>query len=156
MDKPISSTLRYTFLVHAVVAFVLGILLLLIPGRTLGLLGWVPDFVHLPDSTQAVPGGTFVDPVFTRLVGAALLALGFSSLRACLGPGFSLRGASRPWSQVILLVEMEVVYCLLGAVAFLAGYILRQRPFPIVGWASFIVLVAFAVVFGLSLRSFRN
>lgn len=155
MDRPISSTLRYTFLVHAVIAFVFGVLLLVIPGRTLGVLGWVPEWVHLPNSTLAIPGGTFVDPVISRLVGAALLALCYSSLRACLGPGFKLSGPARPWSQVNLLVEMEVIFCLLGAVSFVAGYFLMARSFPLIGWLLFLALVAFAVLFGLSLRSLR-
>jgi hypothetical protein len=155
MDRPISSTLRYTFLVHACVGFVIGILLLLIPGRTLELLGWIPEQVNLPNSPLAIPGGTFVDPVITRLVGAALLGWAYSSLRACLGPGFKLSGTARPWAQVNILVETEVVFCLLGAAAFLAGYFLMVRAFPLVGWAFFLILIAFAVAFGTSLRSLR-
>ena len=76
MEAPISKSLRVTFLVHLIVGLVLGAALLLIPGRTIILLGWVPEQVQLPQSELSVLGQTFVDPVITRVLGAALLALG--------------------------------------------------------------------------------
>ncbi len=50
MDKTISTFLRNTFLVHLIIGFLLGVTLFLIPGRTLTLLGWVPESVPIPNS----------------------------------------------------------------------------------------------------------
>lgn len=151
MDRPISNGLRTTFLVHLVVGAILGIALFLVPGRTLNLLGWVPDWVQLPNSDQRIPGQTFVDPVVTRILGGALLALAFSSLRGWMGsaPG-------RKWSEVALLLELETIFNVLGAIAILAGaFLIGQRmqvSMPLIGWVLFVVQIAFAVAFGLALR----
>lgn len=143
MEAPISNSLRVTFLVHMIVALVLGAALWLIPGRTINLLGWVPEQVQLPQSELSVPGQTFVDPVITRVLGAALLALGYASY-------LGWRASRR--DQVSLLVQVEFVYCVLGAVAILAGMFTLGRPLPVIGWVLAAILVAFAVVWGLALR----
>ena len=147
MDKPISNGLRTTFLVHLVIGAILGIALFLVPGRALNLLGWVPDWVQLPNSDQSIPGQTFVDPVVTRILGAALLALAFSSLRGWLGST-----PARKWSEVALLVELETILNVLGALAILAGVFLMERGMPVIGWVLLVVQIAFAVAFGLALR----
>jgi Na+-driven multidrug efflux pump len=59
-----SKSLKYTFLIHVVVSLIFGAALLLAPGRFLGLFGWAP-----------------IDPLISRLLGAALLALAWSSYR---------------------------------------------------------------------------
>ena len=59
-----SRGLRITFLIHAVVAVTTGLLLFLIPGRFLAFIAWAP-----------------IDPIASRLLGAAMLALAWSSLR---------------------------------------------------------------------------
>jgi hypothetical protein len=143
MEAPISNSLRVTFLVHMIVALVLGAALWLIPGRTITLMGWVPELVQLPQSELSVPGQTFVDPVITRVLGAALLALGYASY-------LGWRASRR--DQVSLLVQVEFVYCVLGAVAILAGMFTLGRPLPVIGWVLAAILVAFAVVWGLALR----
>ena len=61
-----SQSTKYTFLIHAVVAVIMGIPLLIIPGRFLPLFGW----------TEAA-----IDPLLTRILGAALLAFAWSSYR---------------------------------------------------------------------------
>jgi len=53
-----SKALQITFFVHAIVALILGVPLLIIPGTFLGSIGWVT-----------------VDVLISRLLGAALLAL---------------------------------------------------------------------------------
>ena len=58
MNKPISTGLRTTFLVHFIVGLIFGLLLLLIPGTFLGMFGW-----------------NVAQPATYRLVGAAILAL---------------------------------------------------------------------------------
>jgi hypothetical protein len=143
METPVSNSLRATFLVHMIVGLVLGAALWVIPGRTITLLGWVPDQVVLPQSQLSVPGQTFVDPVLTRLLGAAVLALGYASF-------LGWRASRR--DQVNLLVQMEFVYCLLGAVAVLVGIFTLGRPAPFIGWVLAAVLAAFAVAWGLALR----
>ena len=70
----------------------------LIPGRTLTLFGWVGEFVQLPGSQVTIPGQTFVDPFISRLFGAALLALAFSSF---------LGWKAKRWEQVAIVAFVE-------------------------------------------------
>jgi hypothetical protein len=88
-----SKSLKYTFLIHVVVSLIFGAVLLLAPGRFLGLFGWAP-----------------IDPLISRLLGAALLALAWSSYRGW--------GASS-YEQVSVLVEMEVIFTVFGSVGLL-------------------------------------
>ena len=150
MDRPIPNGLRTTFLIHLVIAAILGVALFLVPGRTLNLLGWVPDFVQLPNTDQSVPGQTFVDPVVTRTLGAALLALALSSWR-----GWSGSAPARKWGEVALLVELETVFNALGVLAVLAGVFLTNRSMPVIGWLLLVVQIAFAVAFGMAWRQSR-
>jgi hypothetical protein len=53
-----SKLLKTTFVVHVVLSGVLGLVLLIMPGRFLQLLGWAS-----------------IDPILSRILGAALLAL---------------------------------------------------------------------------------
>ncbi len=112
-----SKSLRYTFLIHVVVSFIFGAALLLAPGRTLGLFGWAP-----------------VDPLISRLLGAALLALAWSSYRGW--------GASS-YEQVSVLVEMEVIFTVFGSVGLLRHLIKAWYPWYV--WFVFAVLVVFAI-----------
>lgn len=143
MDKPLSGWLRTTFLVHWIISFLLGAALFLVPGRTLTILGWVPRLIELPDLELAIPGHTFVDPVLTRLLGVALLALAWSSFRGW-------RTIQR--SEVEILIQTEAAFCILGVIAFIAGFILADRPIPIIGYAFTLILVLFAVAWSLGLR----
>lgn len=118
-----SRSLRYTFIVHAVVALLLGAPLLLAPGRALGLFGWAP-----------------VDPLLSRILGAALLGLAWGSFR-----GF--RAAER--RQVAFLVETEAVFCVLACVGMLRqmwGY-----NYPWYAWILLAVLALFAIAWLLAL-----
>ena len=141
MNKEISSRLRWTFLIHLIVAGVLGIALFAIPGRTLMMFGWVEEMVMLPESELSVPGGTFVDPLITRLLGAAMLALAFSSY---------LGWRAKEWGQVSILVQMETVYCVLGTLVFIITIFLTERAIPPAIWALLVVLIAFAVAWGIA------
>ncbi len=112
-----SRSLKITFLIHAVVAFVLGLSLLAAPGRTLGFFDWDP-----------------IDPIASRFLGAALLAMAWSSLRGYLAD---------TWDQVELLVEFETAFTVLAATGLIRHLLAGSWPwFP---WAIFIVTVLFAI-----------
>jgi len=110
-----------------------------IPGRSLTLLGWVDEFVQLPGSDLSIPGQTFVDPLISRLLGSALLALALSSF---------LGWRAVRWEQVAIVVKQETAVCVLSVVAFL--YVLARglRPMPLIGWAVMILLLAFGLAWG--------
>jgi hypothetical protein len=112
-----SRALNITFLIHAIVAVVFGLLMLLVPGRTLLFFGWAP-----------------IDPITSRILGAALLALAWSSFRGW-------QATER--KQVQILVEMEAVFTVLASVGLLR-HLLFARYLPIV-WAMLALFVAFAV-----------
>jgi hypothetical protein len=143
MDRTISSNLRTIFMVHMIIALILGAALWLVPGRALELLGWVDEMVPLPESEVSVPGGTFVDGVITRLLGAAMLALAYGSWRA----SRALR-----WEQIAPVVELELVFSTLGLVGALAGLYLLERPVPLIGWVIAALLAIFTLLWGWSLR----
>lgn len=112
-----SKSLKYTFLIHVVVSLIFGAALLLAPGRTLGLFGWAP-----------------IDPLISRLLGAALLALAWSSYRGW--------GASS-YEQVSVLVEMEVIFTVFGSVGLLRHLLKAWYPWYV--WFVFAVLLVFAI-----------
>jgi hypothetical protein len=112
-----SKALKTTFTVHAVVSTIVGALLLLIPGRVLQALGWAP-----------------IDPLISRLLGAALLALAWGSFRGA-------RATTR--SEVAVLLEMEAAFTVLGCVGWLRHLLFARWPFVV--WAFFALLLAFAV-----------
>jgi hypothetical protein len=119
-----SKLLRYTFLVQAVLAVVAGAALFIAPGRSMGLLDWAP-----------------VEPLLFRLLGAALLAMAWTSL-------YAFRAERR--EQVLILVQMQAIFCGLGAVGFLRHF-LPSYIFPPVVWIVFGVLAIFTVIWVWSL-----
>jgi hypothetical protein len=112
-----SKGLRTTFLIHAMAATAAGLLMLLLPGRFLQFIGWAP-----------------IDPIVSRLFGAALLALAWSSLRGW-------RATS--WEQVAFVVELEAVFTILACVGLLRHLLIANWP-PMV-WLLLAVMAAFAV-----------
>ena len=111
-----SQGLKTTFLVHAVVALVFGIVLYVIPGTFLSLVGWKA-----------------FDASMSRAFAAALLALAISSW-------FGYRAAR--WEEVRIVVQMEAAFTVLGAVAGLYGFFVKGAPAVI--WVAIVILVAFA------------
>jgi len=117
MEKRTFGTLKVVFLIHAIVAALFGIVLLIVPGRVQLLVGWSP-----------------IDPVVSRVLGAALLALAWSSSRGW-------QATAR--AQVAFLVEMETVFTVLGCIGLLRH--LLFLPTPGFAWVMFIILAAFAI-----------
>jgi hypothetical protein len=114
-----SKALKTTFMVHTIVALLFGLPMLFIPGRLLGALGWAP-----------------IDPIVSRLLGAAMIALSWSSYRAA-GLGDKL-----PKIGQKLLVELEAVYCALGAIGLLRHTLAAYYTWIV--WLPAIVLILFA------------
>jgi hypothetical protein len=112
-----SRSLKVLFLVHAIMSTVLGVLLLVIPGRLLGLFGWAP-----------------IDPLISRLLGAALLALAWSSFRGW-------RATER--RQVAILIEAEAVFCVLACAGLLRHLLVASYPWYV--WGTVVILAAFAI-----------
>jgi hypothetical protein len=141
METPVPKGLQTTFLVHAIVGLVLGLGLMLVPGRSLTLLGWVQAMVQLPNSELSIPGQTFVDPLVTRLLGAAMLALAYLSFRC--------------WAKAIhtakeahLIVEFEAVLCALSIIAILIALFTMNRTPGAIVWVVLLVYVAFFAAWG--------
>ena len=112
-----SKALKSTFLIHAIVAFLVGAPLLVAPGRFLGLFSWAP-----------------VDPLLDRVLGAALLGLAWSSYRGW---------KATDKAQVAVLLEMDAIFCVLSSLGLLRHLLIAYYP-PIV-WLLFAVLLVFAV-----------
>jgi hypothetical protein len=112
-----SRSLKITFLIHAIVALVFGLLLYLQPGLWARMINWTP-----------------FDGAMTRIYGAALLALAVSSW-------FGYRAAR--WDEVRILVLMEIALTVLSTVGGLWGLLFRGAP--AFGWVCVVIWVVFVV-----------
>lgn len=118
---------RYVFLLHMIVAGLVGLLLLIIPGRVLPWVNWEgTDFT-----------GRFLAPITSRLLGAAMVALAWGSFRGLLAGG---------WREVSFVVEMEAIASLLACAGLLRHLILPGR-WSLTAWVVFAVFAVFAVAF---------
>ena len=117
-----SKYLKGLFAVHAVVGLVFGVPLLLAPGRTLDLFNWAPQ-----------------DPLISRLLGAALIALALGSIR-----GF--RASDKPLIKTI--IEMDLVFCVLGAIG-LARHLFKAN-YPWYVWSIFGILIVFGIAWAVA------
>ena len=144
MGKPISKGLKTIFLIHAIVSAILGVGLWIIPGRYLTLLGWVPELITIVENDLQLPGTMFVDSVITRLLGAALLALAYSSFQ-----GWRMSS----WGEVALMVQMEVTFCVLSVVGIAWGLFRIGRAIPVIGYIMVVLLAGFAVAWFWALRT---
>ncbi len=111
---------RYVFLVHMIVAGVVGLLLLIIPGRVLPWVNWEN-----------------VGPITSRLLGATLVALAWGSFRGLLAGG---------WKEVSFVVEMEAVASLLACAGLLRHLVLPGK-WTLSAWIALAVFALFAVAF---------
>ncbi|MDX1615465.1 MAG: hypothetical protein R3300_14225 [Candidatus Promineifilaceae bacterium] len=112
-----SASLRSTFLVHWIVSLLFGLPMLIAPGRLLGLFEWAP-----------------IDPITSRMYGAALLALAWGSFRGW---------RASNWAQVSLLVELEAAFTVLASIGLLRHLLFASYPWYV--WAILLVMVLFAV-----------
>ena len=117
--------LKPIFLIHAIVALAIGAPLLIIPGRLLGAVGWAP-----------------VEPVINRILGAALLALAWSSFRGW-------RATDK--AQVTFLIEMEIAFTVLGCVGIVRHLLIAN--YPLIVWLVLAILALFAIAWIVSLAS---
>jgi hypothetical protein len=115
--------LKITFLIHALVSVVGGLLLLIIPGRTLLFFGWAP-----------------IDPILSRVLGAALLALGWSSFRGW---------EATERTQVQIVLELEVAFTALACVGLLRHLLFAH--YPLMVWLLFAAFLVFAVAWAMFL-----
>lgn len=133
---------KLTFLIHALVGVLLGLPLFIIPGRFLYWVGWnaMLEFVARQNN----------DPFITRVLGAALLALAWSSFRGW-------RTSDK--AQATVLVEMEIVFTVLGSVGLLRHLLWPWRLFSwhaASGWIALAILVLFAVAWIVSLVKLKK
>jgi O-antigen/teichoic acid export membrane protein len=115
-----STGLRTTFWLHAIVALVFGI----------GYL-FVPDFVT--DFFKFQP----VDPFIMHLYGAATLALGLSSILAALAVNYE---------RVDIVLKMEVAYTLMAVLVCLYSIFFNNAP--TMTWVAVAIFAVFLVLFG--------
>ena len=123
-----SKMLRGTFVVHGVVAVVVGVLLLGMPGRFLQLLGWAP-----------------IDPLVSRLLGAAFLALAWGDFRGW---------RAHSWSEVDVFVEVQLAFAALASVGLLRHLV--SGHWPAMVWIVLLVFVLFAVAWLVALLMSRQ
>jgi hypothetical protein len=127
-----SRMLKLALLIQMIVSVILGVLLLVIPGSFLTWLGWVPN-----------------DPIISRVLGAALLAMSWGDLRVW-------RSSAK--AEARLLVEVHLGFAALagGAMlrhllaAALAGGATLSRLFaggwPVTMWTVFGIFGLFALM----------
>jgi len=122
LEKKMPYGLKMTFLVHMFVAGIVGVIFLLIP-ETYGSMSGFP--VNIPAVVSV-----------ERFIGAAFLAFATSSW-------FAYKEAM--WDRVKIVVQMEIVMTILGALAMVWG--LLSGGFPVVDWMFVAILVVFAIAF---------
>lgn len=120
--------LKPALLVHTVLSAITGALLLVIPGRFLAVLGWAP-----------------IDPILSRVLGAALLAMGWGDLRVWRG---GAQAETRLW------VEVHLGFTALAAIGVLRHLVVAR--WPLIVWLLFVVFVAFAIIWLLVLLKDRQ
>jgi Ca2+/Na+ antiporter len=121
MSAQIARGLKFTFLVHLVVAGLFGLGFLLVPellGSLYGIKAQAPD----------------ID--IYRLLGGAMMGWGVGSWLAF---------KAETWESVRIVVAAEIVWTALGALVML--YALLFNGFPALGWLNCAIFAAFAAVF---------
>ena len=118
MGKEISTGLRYILLVHFILGIIIGVV-----------------FLFFPEQYCLLFGIVISDHGMYRLIGAASLALGFSSYLAY---------KKKDWDIVKLFVQMELVW-LVGANIGMIWWLATNAP--IMMWVIEIMFIFFLVAF---------
>ncbi|MGY5873568.1 MAG: hypothetical protein RTV72_15070 [Candidatus Thorarchaeota archaeon] len=119
----IPSILKYTFLFHMVVAFVLGAWFFIAPNTWVDLVGW-----------------PYYDPSVDRVMASLMIGLGVTSLL-----GFR----TDSYEKVEIVVIGEIVYSILATIGML-WFMLTETTAPMIGWALAGLPVLFLILFGYS------
>lgn len=117
--KRIPQGLKNTFLVHGILSLIFGATLFIAPKAFGQITGWPIN-----------------SPTIYQLLGVFLLAFSASSL---------LSYKENLLEKVKIVLQMEIVLTVLGALVMLLGIILTQVP--LIAWLYLIIFIAFAVAF---------
>jgi hypothetical protein len=112
-----SKALSCTFILYLVVAIIFGLPLVLFPGAFLAFFEWAP-----------------VDPLLSRVLGAALLADAWSCFRV-------LRGADP--SAITIVLEMQLFFAVLSGIGFLRHLLIAN--YPLMVWLVLALFTIFAI-----------
>ncbi|MHA1863409.1 MAG: hypothetical protein ACTSWA_06550 [Candidatus Thorarchaeota archaeon] len=119
----IPTVLKYTFIFHMIVAFVLGAWFFIAPNTWVDLVGW-----------------PYFDPSVDRVMASLMIAFGVTSF-------LGLKADS--YEKVEIVVIGEIVYALLATIAMF-WFMLAETTAPMIGWALAGLQVVFLVLFGYS------
>ena len=119
----IPTVLKYAFIFHMIVAFVLGAWFFIAPNTWVDLVGW-----------------PYYDPSVDRVMASLMIALGVTSL-------LGFRADS--YEKVEIVVIGEIVYGILGTIAMI-WFMLTEPTAPMIGWALTGLPILFLVLFGYS------
>ncbi|MFX0170123.1 MAG: hypothetical protein ACFE89_12325 [Candidatus Hodarchaeota archaeon] len=111
--------LRITFLIHIIVGFIFGF-----------------GFLLIPDFLAPIWGLTFDNPA-VRIFGAMMVALTFGSILALM---------NREWTRVKIIVEIELVWSLLGTIV-IAYHMFMPPLFNVYGWVNVAILLLLFFLF---------
>ena len=111
------------FGVHTVVSLLFGLPLFISPRNTLNFFNWAPQ-----------------DPILSRFLGVALIALAVASAR-------SFKSADKSLTKTV--IEMDLVFCTLGAIGF-ARYVFSSHSYPFMVWFIFGLLVVFSIAWAVA------
>lgn len=113
-----SRLLKITLIIHIIFAVLFGVPLLGIPGRFLGWFGWAP-----------------IDPLISRMFGAALLGFGWLEFRTL---RLNTRQAAQP------LIETGIIFCGLSSAGLAWNMLGAGWPWYV--WTVLGVFIVFTVL----------
>ena len=119
----IPAILKYAFIFHMIVAFVLGAWFFIAPNTWVDLIGW-----------------PYYDPSVDRVMASLMFGFGVTSL-------LGFRADS--YEKVEIVVIGEIVYSIFGTIAMI-WFMLTEPAAPMIGWALAALPVLFLVLFGYS------
>jgi amino acid transporter len=119
MEKQILPGLKLTFLIHSILAMIVGLI-----------------FAVVPQFWGMLFGQSIAEVGVYRVLGVAILAFGASSWWAY---------REHLWERVKILAEMEIVWTILGAL--ITVYALMFDAMIFAGWVMALTLAVFAVAF---------